>query len=87
MSFALDIKTADDLAAERAEAQAASLRAERDRRLAACDWVLIRAQETGDPAPQAWRDYRQALRDVTDQPGFPDAVTWPEEPADDEVEE
>lgn len=30
---------------------------------------------TGD-----WAQYRQALRDITDQPGFPFDVTWPEEP-------
>jgi hypothetical protein len=30
---------------------------------------------TGD-----WAKYRQALRDLPEQPGFPFEVTWPEEP-------
>ncbi|WP_084027321.1 phage tail assembly chaperone [Delftia sp. JD2] len=34
-------------------------------RVAACDWVTLRAQETGDPVPEAWRAYRQALRDIS----------------------
>lgn len=32
---------------------------------------------TGD-----WAKYRQALRDIPDQPGFPFSVVWPEEPED-----
>ena len=27
-----------------------------------------------------WREYRQELRDITDQEGFPHNVEWPEEP-------
>jgi len=33
-----------------------------------------------DATRQAWMDYRQALRDMTAQPGFPDAIDWPEDP-------
>ena len=33
-----------------------------------------------DAAIQAWMDYRQALRDMTAQPGFPGAINWPEAP-------
>jgi hypothetical protein len=29
---------------------------------------------------EAWAVYRQALRDITDQPGFPLDVVWPEPP-------
>ncbi|MGA0926878.1 MAG: phage tail assembly chaperone [Burkholderiaceae bacterium] len=28
----------------------------------------------------AWASYRQALRDITGQAGFPYAVTWPTKP-------
>lgn len=28
----------------------------------------------------AWTAYRQALRDITTQPGFPDTITWPVPP-------
>lgn len=44
------------------------------------DWVVIVAQERGNPVPKAWTTYRQALRDITDQAGFPDNVIWPTKP-------
>ena len=61
-------------------AHAANTRLERDRHLAACDWVVTKAQETGQPVPKPWREYRQALRDVSKQPGFPTDVVWPIKP-------
>lgn len=32
------------------------------------------------PATQEQLDYRQALRDITSQSGFPDNVVWPTKP-------
>ena len=29
---------------------------------------------------QDWLDYRQELRDVPDQPGFPKKIIWPQRP-------
>lgn len=55
------------------------VRAERDRRLAACDWIVARSSERGEPVPQAWRDYRQALRDITTR-ADPLNIKWPEPP-------
>lgn len=62
-----------------AAALARQARAERDRRLLACDWT----QQRDVPAAtaQAWVAYRQALRDISTQPGFPGVIQWPEEPA------
>jgi hypothetical protein len=57
------------------------LRAERDRRLAQCDWVVVRATESGQAVPSAWATYRQALRDVSLQPDFPLHIQWPANPA------
>jgi hypothetical protein len=57
-----------------------NVRTERDRRLSACDWVVARASERGEPVPLDWTVYRQALRDITDQPD-PLAIRWPEPPA------
>ena len=55
---------------------AASMRDERDRKLAATDWMGM-----SDVTMSAdWATYRQALRDVPTQEGFPHTVTWPEEP-------
>lgn len=62
-------------------AVALQVRAERDRLLAACDWRVMRAAETGVAMAQAWVQYRQALRDVSGQPGFPHSVVWPQAPA------
>lgn len=56
---------------------AEQVRAERDALLAACDWTQV-ADAPVDQA--AWAVYRQALRDVTAQSGFPDAVVWPTKP-------
>lgn len=55
-------------------------RAERDRLLADCDWVVTRAFETTTPVPPPWAAYRAALRNLPQQPGFPDAITWPVPP-------
>ena len=52
------------------------LREERDRRLAATDWRATIDYPGDDQA--AWLEYRQALRDITEQD--PENVTWPEEP-------
>lgn len=54
--------------------------AERDRLLVESDWVVTRASETGNPVPEKWKMYRQALRDVTGQADFPQDVMWPEKP-------
>ena len=57
----------------------AEVRYQRDRRLAATDWVVLRAADTGQPVPSEWLAYRQALRDVTEQ-GDPLTITWPTPP-------
>lgn len=62
------------------EEKAIQVRLQRDALLAACDWVVVRSQELGEPVPQEWASYRQALRDIPEQPGFPENVEWPEPP-------
>lgn len=54
-------------------------RRQRDALLAACDWTQLPDVPTA--AKAAWAAYRQALRDVTTQPGFPEEVAWPHPPA------
>lgn len=56
------------------------VRADRDRRLSATDWVVLRAADTGQPVPPEWLAYRQALRDITEQPD-PLNIEWPVAPA------
>lgn len=53
------------------------VRAERDRLLAESDWTQV-ADAPVDQA--AWATYRQALRDVPEQQGFPHDVIWPVKP-------
>lgn len=56
---------------------AAERRAERNQRLTQSDWTQL----PDAPCNQAaWATYRQALRDLPEQEGFPHTVTWPEEP-------
>ena len=57
--------------------QAKNVRASRDAKLAECDWTQV-ADAPVDKA--VWATYRQALRDVTTQSGFPWTITWPVEP-------
>ena len=59
------------------QSKAISVRAERSSLLAASDWTQV-ANAPVDQA--AWAAYRQALRDIPDQPGFPHNVAWPTKP-------
>ena len=57
--------------------QAKSVRTSRDDKLKDSDWTQI-TDATADKT--AWAIYRQALRDVTTQAGFPWTITWPDAP-------
>jgi hypothetical protein len=57
--------------------QAAEVRKQRTEMLKDCDWTQI-ADSTADKT--AWATYRQALRDITTQTGFPWTITWPTQP-------
>lgn len=63
-----------------AEELAAGARAQRDGLLLASDWVVVRSKELGQHTPDDWAAYRQALRDIPEQSGFPENVEWPEPP-------
>lgn len=63
------------------EAKKKMLRAERDKKLNDSDWVVIKAVELGRPVESNWAIYRQALRDVPSQQGFPISVIWPVQPS------
>jgi len=57
--------------------QAIAMRKQRDEKLAECDWTQV---EDSPADKTAWSTYRQALRDVTAQSGFPWTVEWPDAP-------
>lgn len=60
-------------------ALAAAARGQRDTLMAASDWTQLPDVPAGTAA--TWATYRQALRDVTKQPGFPVDINWPVQPA------
>ena len=57
--------------------QASAVRQSRGDKLADSDWTQV-ADAPVDKA--VWATYRQALRDITTQSGFPWTVTWPDAP-------
>lgn len=57
------------------------VRAERDYLLQETDWVVIKAKEYNQEVSQEWKVYRQALRDIPSQEGFPLNVVFPEKPS------
>ena len=67
----------DEAKAAHDAAQAKSIRDDRNKRLADCDWTQL-SDAPGDK--WSWAVYRQSLRDITSQPGFPWEVTWPTKP-------
>mgnify|MGYP003121637373 CR=1 FL=1 len=85
--------TSEERAAVVTEANAATAqrnRAERDKRLASCDWVVTKALESGGAVPSAWSTYRTALRDITTHSNWPNLASpdmsgnggdWPSEPS------
>jgi len=64
-------------AASANDRKAAEVRAKRNTKLSETDWTQITDATTDK---QAWATYRQALRDVTTQSGFPWTITWPDAP-------
>lgn len=72
---AVDID-ADARTAKDAE-QAKNVRADRNQRIAECDWTQL----PDAPVDKVlWATYRQELRDISKQAGFPWEVTWPTMP-------
>lgn len=60
------------------DARASEVRKQRDARLAQSDWTQF--PDVSLPNKADWVVYRQALRDVPSQAGFPFNVNWPAKP-------
>lgn len=67
----------DEAKAAKDAEQAKNIRSDRDKRLSDTDWTQV-ADAPVDKA--VWATYRQALRDVPAQAGFPYDITWPSKP-------
>jgi hypothetical protein len=72
-----DIMVAEWNAGENSR-KAAEVRAERNTKLAATDWT--QAADVPQSVKDSYASYRQALRDVPQQAGFPENVQWPTQP-------
>lgn len=57
---------------------ATAVRQQRDALLTQSDWTQLEDSPLKDDT--AWLNYRQALRDITEQPGFPEEIIWPKAP-------
>lgn len=53
-------------------------RSKRDALLAESDWTQLK--DVPVEVSEQWQEYRQALRDVPQQEGFPFQVNWPSKP-------
>ncbi len=59
------------------EQQEMQIRAQRNLLLTQCDWTQLPDAPLTTEQKQEWAEYRQALRDVPEQAGFPENVAWP----------
>jgi len=57
-----------------------NIRSRRDNLLAETDWIVVKSYERGQNIPAEWELYRQSLRDITGQTGFPYEVILPTKP-------
>lgn len=67
---------AENTAAKERKAVVAA-KTKRDKMLSESDWVVIKALEAGALVSEEWVVYRQALREVPQQEGFPNTIAWP----------
>lgn len=74
--FNVENRTVEDLMQEE-QRLAEDIRSQRNSLLTECDWTQLLDSPTDK---QAWAQYRQALRDITKQAGFPYEINWPEKP-------
>lgn len=75
-AFAKKVVTDDRTDAEKEN----DARAKRNGLLSYSDWAVMPDSPLSDSDKTAWQTYRQSLRDVPDQSGFPDNITWPTKP-------
>lgn len=60
------------------EELASEARLTRNNLLASLDWTQL--ADVSQAIKDMWAPYRQALRDITSQEGFPENVIWPAKP-------
>lgn len=63
---------------KRKESKAAAARAIRHKALLECDWVMMPDAGFSEKQVETFKKYRQQLRDVPQQIGFPEHIVWPQ---------
>ena len=78
------LPTQEEVDAKISELELDKLRLERNTKLAETDWIVIKEREEGGSVSNFadWKTYRQALRDIPAQSGFPTDVTFPTKPGE-----
>ena len=76
--YGVEIKEVKRIVAE--EQKARNARSVRDRLLAACDYYVMPDYPSTEEGLIDVKAYRQALRDITKQEGFPSEIIWPVNP-------
>lgn len=59
---------------------ALDVRFKRDELLTQCDWTQMPDSPLDSTTKASWATYRIALRDISEQAGFPTNITWPTAP-------
>lgn len=75
-TVSIEPKTEEDISAD-TSAQASAIRSQRDQLLKDTDWTQIKDVPVDQ---ESYATYRQELRDITLQDGFPHTVVWPDKP-------
>lgn len=73
-----DVAWVETAAAQQVYIETAHARSRRNLLLVESDWS--QGRDVPDSISTPWAEYRQALRDLTDQAGFPLNIEWPQNP-------
>ena len=73
-------RSEEEIEVDRVPIQASSARAQRDKLLAATDWAVLPDSPLDESSKTSLKTYRQTLRDVPQQAGFPETIIWPDRP-------
>ena len=63
-----------------AEEKAEQIRNQRNALISETDYLMMPDYQLDDEKRNDFKDYRQALRDITKQTSFPESVEWPDKP-------
>lgn len=63
---------------QRTKIKSDEVKQERNMLLFESDWTQL--ADVPSETKEKWKQYRQALRDITDQPGYPFDIVWPQAP-------